>query len=49
VVTRQHHRAGVVLHDVGRVVFNSDGRLVFEAGQHQWLNGDIEGLCRMLT
>jgi hypothetical protein len=42
-------RAGDVLHDVGRVVFDSDGNLVFEAGQHQWLNGDIEGMCRALA
>lgn len=40
---------GVVLHDVGRAVFDSDGNLVFEAGQHQWLEGDIQGMCRALA
>jgi hypothetical protein len=39
---------GVVLRDVGRVVFNEDGDLVFIAGQHQWLSGNLGALCEVL-
>ena len=39
---------GVVLRDVGRVVFNEDGDLVLVAGQHQWLSGNLDALCDVL-
>ena len=41
--------AGVVLLDVGRFVFTFDDQLVFIAGQHQFLAGDLEGLCAALA
>jgi hypothetical protein len=37
--------AGVVLLDAGRLVFDADGDLVFEAGQHQLLNGSVDAFC----
>ena len=37
--------AGVVLLDAGRLIFDANGDLVFEAGQHELLNGDIGAFC----
>lgn len=36
---------GIVLLDTGRVTFDSDGNIVFEAGPHQQLHGDVEEFC----
>jgi hypothetical protein len=40
---------GVVLMDRGRLVFDGDGQLVFEAGPHPQLHGDYGGLCAALA
>jgi hypothetical protein len=40
---------GVVLMDRGRLVFDGDGNLVFEAGPHPQLHGDFGELCSALT
>lgn len=39
---------GIVLRDVGRIVVTSEGELAALAGQHQWIAGDLEGLCYAL-
>jgi hypothetical protein len=36
---------GIVLLDAGRETFDSDGNVVFEAGKHQALHGDVAGFC----
>jgi hypothetical protein len=36
---------GVVLLDVGRLTFDSEGNVVFEAGPHQQLQGDVDAFC----
>jgi hypothetical protein len=42
--------SGAVFLDVGRVIFDFDEvRLVFLAGQHQFFEGDVEGLCAALS
>jgi hypothetical protein len=41
--------SGLILHDVGRVVFAPDGTITFEAGPHQGLCGDIQKLCTALS
>jgi hypothetical protein len=40
---------GVVLMDRGRLSFDGDGELLFEAGPHPQLHGDYGGLCAALT
>jgi hypothetical protein len=40
---------GVVLMDRGRLVFDPDGELAFEAGPHPQLHGDFGDLCAALT
>jgi hypothetical protein len=40
---------GVVLMDRGRLVFDGEGQLVFEAGPHPQLHGDYGTLCAALT
>jgi hypothetical protein len=37
--------AGLVLLNAGRVVFDPSGAVVFEAGQHQVLDGDLGAFC----
>ena len=37
--------AGAVLLDAGRIVFDPSGAVVFEAGQHQVLDGDLGAFC----
>jgi hypothetical protein len=37
--------SGVVLLDTGRLIFDSEGDIVFEAGPHQALHGDVEAFC----
>ncbi len=40
---------GIVYLDTGRVTFDSEGNIVFEAGLHQDLNGDVEAFCAALA
>lgn len=42
---------GVILFDRGRLVFGDfgEGELLFEAGPHPGLHGDIDALCEALT
>jgi hypothetical protein len=40
---------GVVIMDRGRLVFDADGNVVFEAGPHPALEGDFSALCAALT
>jgi hypothetical protein len=42
-------RGGVVIADVGRLVFDGDGNVTFEAGPHPALAGDFAGLCAALS
>ena len=37
--------AGVVLLDAGRLIFDATGDVVFEAGEHQLLNGSVDAFC----
>jgi hypothetical protein len=41
--------SGAVLLDVGRFIFDFDEGIVFLAGQHQVIEGDLEGLCAALS
>jgi hypothetical protein len=42
--------AGVVFHDVGRLVANRDGSVItFQKGPHQAFDGDFAGLCAALA
>ncbi len=36
---------GVVLLDTGRVTFDREGNILFEAGPHQQLHGDVDAFC----
>ena len=36
---------GVVLLDAGKVTFDGEGNIVFEAGPHQQFHGDVAGFC----
>lgn len=41
---------GVVLHDVGRVIYDTaTGEVTFQAGPHQYLEGDTAALCAALS
>jgi hypothetical protein len=40
--------AGAVFLDIGRVVFQGRGNIIFEAGPHQELDGDFDALCAAL-
>ena len=43
---------GVVIHDSGRLSFDANGNLTFEAGLHQGFNGDpaaIQEFCAALS
>jgi hypothetical protein len=40
---------GLILHDVGRAVFEPDGTITFEAGPHQLLHGEVQKLCAGLS
>jgi hypothetical protein len=37
--------SGVVLLEAGRLMFDGDGNVVFEAGPHQLLDGDVDAFC----
>ena len=41
--------SGLIVHDVGRVVFAPDGTLTFEGGPHQLLHGEVQELCAALS
>jgi hypothetical protein len=40
---------GVVIMDTGRLLFDAEGNVVFEAGPHPALDGDFAALCAALT
>ena len=40
---------GTVIADVGRLVFDAEGNLTFEAGSHPALHGDFAALCAALS
>jgi hypothetical protein len=41
---------GIVIHDTGRVVFDAPDHVIFEAGHHEVLHGDIDELaCTALS
>jgi hypothetical protein len=40
---------GTVIADVGRLVFDAEGNLTFEAGPHPALHGDFAALCAALS
>jgi len=40
---------GHVLLDVGKIVFDADGNVIFEAGPHQVINEDFEAFCEVLS
>ena len=41
--------SGLILHDVGKVVFAPDGAITFEGGPHQQLHGEVQKLCAALS
>jgi hypothetical protein len=41
--------SGLILHDVGKVVFDANGNITFEGGPHQVLHGDLQELCAALS
>ena len=41
--------SGLILHDVGRVVFAPDGTITFEGGPHQLLHDQVQKLCAALS
>lgn len=41
--------SGLILHDVGRVVFAPDGTITFEGGPHQLLHDQVQELCAALS
>jgi hypothetical protein len=40
---------GTVIADVGRLVFDAEGNVIFEAGPHPALHGDFAALCAALS
>jgi hypothetical protein len=40
---------GVVLMDVGRLIVNEEGEVIFQGGPHPAFFGDVEGLCSYLA
>ena len=40
---------GTVIADVGRLFFDAEGNLIFEAGSHPALHGDFAALCAALS
>jgi hypothetical protein len=43
------HDGGTVIADVGRLVFDAEGNVTFEAGPHPALHGDFAALCAALS
>jgi hypothetical protein len=41
--------AGAVLLDVGRIIATRAGGVTFEAGKHQFIDGDLGGVCAALS
>jgi hypothetical protein len=41
--------SGLILHDVGKVVFAPDGSITFEGGPHQLLDNQVQKLCAALS
>jgi hypothetical protein len=42
-------QGGTVIADVGRLVFDAEGNVTFEAGPHPALHGDFAALCAALS
>lgn len=40
---------GTLQMEVGRLIFDADGNVIFEAGPHPALHGDFSALCAALT
>jgi hypothetical protein len=40
---------GTIALDAGRYMFDSEGNLIFEAGHHSFLDGDLDELCQALS
>jgi hypothetical protein len=40
---------GALILDVGRVIFDASGEVIFEAGQHQLLHEDFEDFCTAMA
>ena len=40
---------GTIIADVGRLVFDAEGNVIFEAGPHPALHGDFAALCAALS
>jgi hypothetical protein len=40
---------GQIFKDVGRVVWDSDGNVIFEAGEHQYFNDDFAAVCAYMS
>ena len=41
--------SGLILHDVGKIVFAPDGTITFEGGPHQLENNQVQNLCAALS
>jgi hypothetical protein len=41
--------SGLIVHDVGKVVFAPDGTITFEGGPHQLLDNQVQKLCAALA
>ena len=39
---------GQIFKDVGRIAWDGDGEVIFEAGEHQYFNDDTEALCNYM-
>ena len=39
---------GQIVRDVGRIVFDVDGEIVFEAGEHEYWNPEWDAVCELL-
>lgn len=49
IVFRVKGPGGIAIMDRGRIIFDADGNLTFEAGPHPALDGNFNGLCAALT
>ena len=41
--------SGLIVHDVGKAVFDANGNLIFEGGPHQLLDNQVQQLCAALS
>ena len=40
---------GQIFKDVGRIVFDFDGNVTFEAGEHEYFNDEFDAVCMFLA